>query len=109
MSCSGDAVSLKIDVRDRNGRIIAIAEINEKVDETYLGNIVRESIPQDIRAVLSEYHEACESGSIPYFERVLEKVQALELQAVGIPGKEMGARLRDFQLGPDGDFALKLV
>lgn len=101
--------SFQIDVCDRDGRTIAIVNITEKVGGAYLGNVIRDNIPQDIRDVLSEYHTACESGSILYFERVLEKVQALELQAVGIPGEEAGARLRDFQLGPDGDLALKLL
>ena len=99
----------QVEICHRDGRVVVIARITEKLTETsFLGEVIRDDIPQDMSALLQEYHEACESGSLVYFEVVLQKVQELELRVVGIPGREMGGRVRDFQLGPDGLFSLKI-
>ncbi len=101
--------AFQIDVCDRNGRTIAVANINQVEGDSYLGNVIRADIPQDVRNVLDEMEAACEDGHLPLLDRMFEKLNALELQAVGIPGKAMGVRLSYFWLGPDGDLVLKLV
>lgn len=97
----------QVKICDRDGRVLALAKITEILsDVSFLGEVIQNDMPQDIEDMLSEYHVACESGALGYFDVMYQKLQSFELQVVGVPGKEMGVRLRDFQLGPDGLFSL---
>lgn len=96
----------QVEISDRDGRVVAVAEITEMSDETYLGRMLRNDFSRDISEILEEYHATCESGSMSYLDVVLARLLAFELRVVGLPGKGASVPLRDFQLGPDGLFSL---
>lgn len=96
----------QIQICDRDGHVVAVGNVSEVLDGTFLGEVVSECFPKDLGDLLSEYHAACESGALGYCGRIQQKLVAFELRVTGIPGKARSVRLRDFQLGPDGLFSL---
>jgi hypothetical protein len=99
----------QVEICDRDGHVIAIAKITKELTEiSFLGEVIQDCIPQDIKDVLRDYHIACESGALRCFDDMQQKLHSFELQVVGIPAREAGVRLRDFQLGPDGLFSMDI-
>lgn len=96
----------QIQLCDRDGHVVAAGTVSEILDGTFCGEVIRDDMPEDLSDLLREYHVACESGALGCCGRVQQRLVALELQVAGIPGNERPVRLRDFQLGPDGQFSL---
>jgi hypothetical protein len=96
------------EIRDRDGRIILIGKISEISETSFLGEVIRDDMPQDIRDVLQKYHVAAECQAFRECSDLLTELLAFELQVTGIPGKEEPVPLEDFQLGPDGLFSLQV-
>lgn len=96
------------EIRDRDGRVIQIGKISEISETSFLGEVIRDDMPQDIRGVLQKYHVAAESEAFRECGDLLTELLAFNLQAAGIPGKEEPVPLEDFQLGPDGLFSLQV-
>ena len=96
------------EIRDRDGRVILVGKISEISESSFLGEVLRDDMPQDIRDVLEEYHVAAESEAFRECGDLLIKLLAFDLQVTGIPGKAAPVPLEDFQLGPDGLFSLQV-
>lgn len=96
------------EIHDRDGRVILIGKISEISETSFLGEVIRDDMPQDIRDVLHKYHVAAESEAFRECGNLLIKLLAFDLQVTGIPGKEAPVPVEDFQLGPDGLFSLQV-
>jgi hypothetical protein len=88
--------------------VLLIGKISEIAETSFLGEVIRDDMPQDIRGLLQEYHVAAEDSAFRVCGALLMKLLAFDLQVTGIPGKEAPVPLEDFQLGPDGLFSLQV-
>jgi hypothetical protein len=96
------------EIRDRDGRVILIGKISEISETSFLGEVIRDDMPQHVRDVLQRYHVAAECQAFRECGDLLTELLAFELQVTGIPGKAEPVPLEDFQLGPDGLFSLQV-
>jgi hypothetical protein len=98
----------QIEICDKSGHIFAVAEITETSWRHLRGRLIREDMPPALRSALQEYHELIEAQVLSLLDEAQAKVRAWDLQVVGIPERTSSARLTDFQLNPDGVFALEV-
>jgi hypothetical protein len=98
----------QIEICDKSGHIFAVAEITETSWRHLMGRLIREDMPPALWSALQEYHELIEAQVLSLLDEAQAKVRAWDLQVVGIPGRTSNARLIDFQLNPDGAFALEV-
>jgi hypothetical protein len=98
----------QIEICDRTGRVLAVAEITDMSQRYFPGQLIRDDMPPALRSALQEYHEIIEYQILSLVEEAQERVRAWGLQVVGIPGRTMGARLIDFQLDSGGTLALEI-
>jgi hypothetical protein len=98
----------QIEISDKAGHVLAIAEITDASLQHFLGQLIREDMPPGLRSALQEYHELIEDQVLSLLDEAQAKVRSWDLRVVGIPGRTTSARLIDFQLNPDGTFALEI-
>jgi hypothetical protein len=98
----------QIEVCDRTGRVLVVAEITEASGRHFLGQFIRDDMPLDLRNLLQEYREIVADQMLSLLDEVQARVRAWDLRVIGIPGRKISAGLIDLQLELDGSFALEV-
>ena len=87
--------------------VIARIEITGTSYGHFLGRLVEDKLPPDLRALLAEYQDIAEQSALRELDDVQARLRKFDLRVMGIPG--MGEhRIRDLQVQQSGSVAFQI-